>query len=207
MRWAQQRGSDGNTYYAWFDDKEDENGDSPYKYALSRGWSPVDFDESKAYTFVPDGQSDTQVTLNPDGTHDITVTPQNNTSSSGALAAGGAVILLQPEGPGEVVAAGIITTAVAAYLLSQPYTIHNPTPKVDPFFFARKKDLDLIDYIADKYDIPRDLLSEGIHERKRMVGRGGADNLGKAAIEEIAREVKESLRPKDDTADEPNDEP
>jgi hypothetical protein len=69
-----------------------------------------------------------------------------------------------------------------------------PPPLVGPIE-ARKADLGLVDYIADKYGIPRDLLSEEIHERKRMSGRGGADNLGKKEIEKIAQEIKDMLEP------------
>ncbi len=40
QRWAQQaRG--GKIHHEWFDDNEDENGNSPYKTALANGWSAV----------------------------------------------------------------------------------------------------------------------------------------------------------------------
>lgn len=61
---------------------------------------------------------------------------------------------------------------------------------------ARKKDLDLVDYIAGKIGVDRDLLSDEIHRRKRGVSRGGKDNLSKKEIEKIAEEIKEAFGPK-----------
>lgn len=54
-------------------------------------------------------------------------------------------------------------------------------------------------------ELPRDVLSEEIHERKRMTGRGGADNLGKEVIEKIARELRGDPVPRSEG--EPEDEP
>jgi hypothetical protein len=53
--------------------------------------------------------------------------------------------------------------------------------------------LELIDYIADKYVIDRETLSEEVHERKRTSGRAGKDNLGKEVIQKIAKEIKETF--------------
>jgi hypothetical protein len=73
-----------------------------------------------------------------------------------------------------------------------PSTLPAP-PIFGPNSYARKRDLEVIDYMADKYGIPRDVLSAEGHERKRSSGRGGKDNLGKEAIEKIAKEIKEAF--------------
>jgi RHS repeat-associated protein len=63
-------------YYAWYDDeKKDANGQTEYDRALASGWSAVNFDESKPFsftngTFAP-GETLTTTTLNPDGSHSV----------------------------------------------------------------------------------------------------------------------------------------
>jgi hypothetical protein len=77
------------------------------------------------------------------------------------------------------------------WILTSP--VRQGLPLVDPTIYARKRDLELVDYIADKYGIDRETLSKEIHDRKKESGRGGKDNLGKKAIEKIAEEIKEAF--------------
>lgn len=97
--------------------------------------------------------------------------------------------------PGVVIGAvvGVIAGGIVGYLIAR--TIVNNLPATDPNILARKRDQELIDYLADKYGIPRDVLSEEVHDRKRAEGRKG-DSIGKEAVEEIAREIADTLNPK-----------
>ena len=71
-RWVQHTLANGALRYKWFDDKEkDANGQTAYDRGLAAGWSPVEFDESKPFSFtdglyVP-GEVFTTFTLGTDG--------------------------------------------------------------------------------------------------------------------------------------------
>ncbi|MBI4749252.1 MAG: RHS repeat-associated core domain-containing protein [Acidobacteria bacterium] len=72
MRWLQRSGDGGNIEYQWFDETEDENGNSAYQTALGAGWSEVDFNESKTYVYRaynPKTSGYDYYKLNPNGTH------------------------------------------------------------------------------------------------------------------------------------------
>jgi hypothetical protein len=71
-----------------------------------------------------------------------------------------------------------------------------PPVLIDPNIQARKRDLDLVDYIADKYGVDRHLLGELIHEVKEAMGRdhrGRRPELTKEQIEELAKELTQEI--------------
>ncbi len=117
----------------------------------------------------------------------FSIVGENKTDFSVAAAAG---IAIGARGRNPILMLGGATIATL-WILSSP--VRQGLPVVDPNIYARKKDLEVIDYIADKYGIDRETLSEEVHERKRTSGRGGKDNLGKKAIEKIAKEIKEAF--------------
>jgi hypothetical protein len=117
----------------------------------------------------------------------FSIVGENKTDFSVAMAAG---LAIGVRGRTPILIAGAATLATV-WILTSPVQQH--LPLVDPNIYARKRDLELIDYIADKYGIDRETLSEEVHERKRTSGRGGKDNLGKEVIEKIAKEIKETF--------------
>jgi RHS repeat-associated protein len=116
----------------------------------------------------------------------------DRTGARGMVGLAGA-IAIRPGPPQKFAFSGMLLFGAGlAYLVN-----HNnaaPPLLIDPNIEARKKDLKLVDYIADKYGVPRDLLSDLIHWEKHTSGRGGADNLGKERIEEIAKELADELK-------------
>lgn len=163
--------------------------------------------------------SDTQsVILNPTGPNQNGQTqeerqgwkygPHIDSAASGMVVMAGVTTVAQPEGPGEI--AAVVLLIIAAILIATqtptptalpppafipppltttvpPTTL--PAPLTNPNIEARKADLGLIDYIADKYKIDRELLSDRVHWEKQKTGRGGKDNLGKKKLEELAKEI------------------
>ena len=74
LRWAQYQ-EDGVTDYKWLDDTtKDDNGRTEYDRGITAGYSAVNFDESKSYSFtnglIAPGETLTNVTLNLDGSTD-----------------------------------------------------------------------------------------------------------------------------------------
>ncbi len=121
----------------------------------------------------------------------FSIVGENKTDFSVAAAMGiaiGARIGARSRNP--ILMAGGATLATI-WILTSP--VRQGLPLVDPNIYARKRDQEVIDYIADKYGIDRETLSEEVHDRKRTSGRGGKDNLGKKAIEKIAKEIKEAF--------------
>jgi RHS repeat-associated protein len=126
---------------------------------------------------------------------------------NGKMAAAGVAIVrspkIHPAANVAVVVAVLGYTAITWNHLPAPITIgttelHKPSIPAPPLIInpninARKPDLELVDAISEQYDIPRDLLSEEVHEYKRKTGRRGNDNLGKEKIREIAEEIKSVL--------------
>ncbi len=66
-------------------------------------------------------------------------------------------------------------------------------PAMDQHIYAQSREKRLIQHIADKHGVPYDLLSDEIHDYKESTGRGGADNLGKEKIEQIAKEIADRI--------------
>ena len=161
----------------------------------------IQTNKKKPYQIVDDLTYDSvtgkQVVLDPNGPSEDnpsgwTFGGPNTGSGAGGVLMGGAITsqLDSPApGPADVIAIGFVITAVVVYVIHEgPHQL-----PLDPNIYARKRDLELIDHIADKFGIPRDVLSDEVHETKRKSGRGGADNLGKKKIEEIAKEIKDRL--------------
>lgn len=166
--------------------------------------------------------SDTQsVSLNPNGP-DATAAPgtvayqgwsygdhiADTSVSASALLAPLAITQVDSPAPGPAdIAGGALFFATLFKLATQPsppFTAHPPT--IPPIFFARKKDLGVIDHVADKYGIDRETLAEEVEERKRTVGRGGL-SIGKDLVEEIAREIAGLGAAETDVEDHVNDKP
>jgi hypothetical protein len=73
-----------------------------------------------------------------------------------------------------------------------PLTMPAPPPIVDPNIYARKSDLEKVDYIADKYGVDRHALGDLVHEEKESRGRYKGrrpPDLTTEEIEELAKEL------------------
>src|SRR5262245_21016132 len=117
----------------------------------------------------------------------------DRTGARGVAALAGAVYVNPLPNPHKfIVGSGLLFAAGLAYLTN--YNNAPPPLLINPNIEARNRNLELVDYMADKYGIPRDLLSDEIHWVKEHEGRGGADNLGKKRIEEIAKQLSDELK-------------
>lgn len=64
---------------------------------------------------------------------------------------------------------------------------------VPVLMMAKSREQKMIEFIAKEAGVSYDDLSDEIHREKESVGRGGADNLGKAKIKQIAKELADRL--------------
>jgi len=163
---------------------EDSNGNAVYTPLTP---SEMEFNTNFGRVRLNPNGPDADAAPGSDAYLGFSIVGENKTDFSVAAAAG---IAIGARGRNPILMAGAATLATI-WILTTP--VQQGLPLVDPNIYARKRDLELIDYIADKYGIDRETLSEEVHERKRTSGRGGKDNLGKEVIEKIAKEIKEAF--------------
>jgi len=133
---------------------------------------------------------DADAAPNSDAYLGFSIVGENRIDRKDFTVAAAAGIAIGAKGKNPFLMAGA-ATLITIWILTKP--INQGLPLVDPNIYARKRDQEVIDYIADKYGIDRETLSDEVHERKRTSGRGGKDNLSKEVIEKIAKEIKEAF--------------
>jgi len=86
---------------------------------------------------------------------------------------------------------GPIAPSLPPNVVVPPSTLPAP-PTVGPNSYASKRDLDLVDHVADEYGVDRHALGDLVEEVKRGLGRykgRRAPDLTKEQIEELAKEL------------------
>jgi RHS repeat-associated protein len=164
---------------------KDSDGNAVYTPLTS---SEMEFNTNFGRVRLNPNGPDADAAPDSDAYYGFSIVGDNKTDYSVALAAGIAIGVRRGRNPLLMAGGAAIATI---WILTSP--VRQGLPLVDPNIYARKRDQEVIDYIADKYGIDRETLSEEVHERKRTSGRGGKDNLGKKVIEKIAKEIKEAF--------------
>ena len=202
--WVNPAGCSGETCQAtWIDDDE---------------WNSYSDEQRKPYVVVTkltyNSVTGYQVILDPNGPSEANPSgwrfggPNTEDADLGtavggivarrAAAAGTAALLDGPLPFGEVIGGGILVFTVGTVIYTVViYEGPHSLPSIDPNIYAKSRERRLIEHIADTFGVPYDLLSDEIHDYKESTGRGGADNLTKEQIEQIAKEIADRLKGKD----------